>query len=75
MIVVDQLDLRQLLRVDDVVAMEAEQLSGDRAGYRILSIDGNMVKVNTPEGFRLMPLYWLAQCANEGRLLRNGQML
>lgn len=71
----DQLELRRLLRVDGVIAMEAEQLSGNKAGYRILSIDGNMVKVNTPEGFRLMPLYWLAQCANEDRLLINGQLV
>ncbi len=71
----DQQKLRGLLRVDDLIAMEAEQLSGNKAGYRVLSIDGNMVKVNAPEGFRLMPLYWLTQCANEGRLLVNGQLL
>ncbi len=71
----DQLRLRQLLHPGDELAFEPEQLTGDKAAYAILSIDGNLVKVTTPDGFRLLPLYWLAECAKERRLWKNGQQL
>ncbi|MGI6357834.1 MAG: hypothetical protein ACOX2K_03945 [Bacillota bacterium] len=71
----DQLQLRHLLRPGDELAFEPEQICGNKAAYAILSIDGNLVKVITQEGFRLLPLHWLAQCANERRLWKNGQLL
>ena len=61
--------IREQIKVGDLVAFEPDQLTGEREAYRILSIDGNMVKVTTPEGFRLLPLVFLQSCLNEDRLL------
>lgn len=71
----DQLTLRQTLRVGDRLEFEPEQLAGGRAAYLVLSIDGNLVKMSTPEGFRMLPLYQLVACAEEGRLRRNGSLV
>ena len=48
--------IRELVKVGDLLSFEPDQMKGQRQAYRILSIDGNMVKVTTPEGFRLLPL-------------------
>jgi hypothetical protein len=71
----DQLELRRRLRVGDRLEFEPLQLDGQQAAYQILSIDGNLVKVSTPEGFRLLPLYMLTNCHNEGRLRVNGKQI
>ena len=61
--------IRELVKVGDLLSFEPDQMKGQRQAYRILSIDGNMVKVTTPEGFRLLPLVFLQSCLNEDRLL------
>ena len=61
--------IRDLIKVGDLLSFEPGQIKGERQAYRILSIDGNMVKVTTPEGFRLLPLVFLQSCLNEDRLL------
>ena len=60
--------IREQIKVGDLISFEPEQLTGERQAYRILSIDGNMVKVTTPEGFRLLPLAFLQTCLQEERL-------
>lgn len=61
-------DMRHRIRVGDLIAFEPAQISGDKKPYTILSIDGHIVKVSTPEGFRLLPLTFLQQCWEESRL-------
>ena len=63
--------MRELIKVGDLLAFEPAQLTRERPAYRILSIDGNMVKVITPEGFRLLPLAFLETCLADGRLRIN----
>lgn len=61
-------NMRDLLKTGDLLSFEPAQLDGSRPPYRILSIDGQMVKVSTPEGFRLLPLVFLSTCYAENRL-------
>lgn len=68
-------ELRRLLRVGDQLELEPEQLAGSKPPYTVLSIDGNLVKVTSSDGFRLLPLYLLVECVREGRLRQNGQRL
>jgi len=60
--------IRDLIKTGYMLAFEPAQLDGSRPPYRILSIDGQMVKVSTPEGFRLLPLVFLSTCHAENRL-------
>ncbi len=68
-------EIKQLLQVGDLLSFEPAQIAGQREPYPILSIDGQLVKVSTPDGFRLLPLQLLAMCKREGRLQVNGALL
>lgn len=61
-------EFKRTLGVGQQLSFEPEQLTGKRLPYVILSIDGQLVKVSTAEGFRLLPIAFLHTCAQEGRL-------